>query len=45
MAAKGFAKQALHHHRSRALEKMLLTADLEPHRIDVNDSCPVAQST
>ena len=43
--AKSFVKQALNHHRGRALKKMLLTADIEPHRIDMNDSRPFTQST
>lgn len=42
--AKGLAKQALHHRRSKALEKVLLTTDLEPHRVDVSDSRPMTQS-
>ena len=45
MLAKGFAKQALHHHRGRPLEEVLLTADLEPHRINVNNSRAVPQRT
>ena len=40
---KGFAKQALHHHRGRAFEKVLLTADIKPHGIDVNDSPTMPQ--
>ena len=35
-------KQALHHHRGRAFKKVLLAADIKPHRIDVNNSRPVA---
>ncbi|RMQ24752.1 hypothetical protein ALQ07_200007 [Pseudomonas syringae pv. actinidiae] len=43
MLAKGFAKQALHHHRGRAFERVLLTADLEAHRVNVNNSRSMAQ--
>jgi len=45
MVAKGFAKQALHHHRGRALKKMLLTTHLKLRRINVNNSRPTPQST
>lgn len=45
MVAEGIVKQVLHHHRSRALKKTFLAADIESHRIDVNDGRPMAQCT
>jgi hypothetical protein len=36
------AKKALHHYRGGAFQKVLLAADVKPHRIDVNNSRPVA---
>jgi hypothetical protein len=41
MVAERLAKHALHHHRGRAFDKMLLPADVEQHRIDVNNSGPM----
>ena len=43
MVAKGPAKQFLQHHRGRAFKKVLLAADIEAHRIDVNDSRTMPQ--
>ena len=37
--------QGLRHDRGRALEKVLLAADIEAQKIDVNNSRIVAQST
>ena len=45
MVAKGFAKQALHHHGGRAFEKVLLTADIEPRRINMNNGRSTSQRT